>query len=139
MKEVLGALRKPDTGKPADDAEVKTIESLSDLINLINEQAQRPNQNNPPPENADQNEEMQFLMQMAREANARPIATRPTPKLSSPGGTAARAGSPLSGNAAGKAAGSRAVNQAAGTIENAPAEFRDALENYYHGLEQSKE
>jgi len=24
-------------------------------------------------------------------------------------------------------------------IQNAPAEFRDALENYYHGLEHTKE
>jgi membrane protein involved in colicin uptake len=83
---------------------------------------------------------MQFLMQMSRNAaKGKGFAAQPNRGLNSPGGSASRAGGPLSGNAAGKGAGGRSVNQAAGVIENAPAEFRDALENYYHGLEQSKE
>ena len=36
-------LQTPETGKPADQAEGKTIDSLSDLVNLINEQAQHGN------------------------------------------------------------------------------------------------
>jgi hypothetical protein len=140
MKDVLRVLKQPQTSKPADEAEVKTIDSLSDLINLINEQAQRPNPKSSPSENASTDEEMQFLMQMSRNAaNARALANQPARGLNSPGGTTSREGGSLSGNAAGKGAAGRAVNQAAGMIENAPAEFRDALENYYHGLEKSKE
>ena len=67
MKGVLHELRKPQTGKPADDAEVKTVDSLTDLINLINEQAQRANSQPSPGENGSA-EEMQFLLQMARNA-----------------------------------------------------------------------
>jgi hypothetical protein len=140
MKEVSGLLRQPDTGKPADDAEGKTVDTLSDLINLINEQAQRASPKSAPGESASTAEEMQFLMQMARSsANGKAFAVQPNRGMNSPGGTANGAGGPLSGNAAGKGPGSRSVNQAAGVIQNAPAEFRDALENYYHGLEHSKE
>jgi len=140
MKGVLHLLQQPETSKPADEAEVKSIDSLSDLINLINEQAQRAKPKSSPSESGGTDEEMQFLMQMSRNgANPKAFASQPARGLNSSGGTASRAGGPLSGNAAGKGAGNRAVNQAAGTIENAPAEFRDALENYYHGLEKSKE
>jgi hypothetical protein len=83
---------------------------------------------------------MQFLTQMAQNAaNAKAFAAQPNRGLTSPGGSASGVGAPVSGNANGKAGASRAVNQAAGVIQNAPAEFRDALENYYHGLEHSKE
>ena len=139
MKEVLTQLRKPQTGQPADVAEVKTVESLTDLINLINEQAQHPSQQPSPGQGSDAGE-MQFLLQMMRDsANAKAFAAKPATGLNRNGGAASRAGSPLSGDAAGQGASRRPAGQAAGVIETAPAEFRDALENYYHGLEQSKE
>ena len=48
-------------------AEVKTIETLSDLINLINEQAQRPNQQPSQAQGSNGSaEEMEFLLQMMR-------------------------------------------------------------------------
>jgi len=140
MKEVSSVLRQPETGKPADNAEGKTVDTLSDLINLINEQAQRASPKSAPGESASTAEEMQFLMQMARSSGkGKAFAVQPNRGMNSPGGSANGAGGSLSGNAAGKGAGNRSVNQAAGVIQNAPAEFRDALENYYHGLEQSKE
>ncbi len=141
MKDVLTLLKQPQTGQPADGAEVKTIDSLSDLINLINEQAQRSSsQSSSPSQDGKSDEEMQFLMQMARnKANAKSFALQPNRGLSSPGGTTGRAGGQALGNATGKGAGGRSVNQAAGVIENAPVEFRDALENYYHGLEKTKQ
>jgi hypothetical protein len=140
MKDVLALLKQPQTGQPADGAEVKTIDSLSDLINLINEQAQRPSSQSSPSQDAKSDEEMQFLMQMARNAaNAKAFAVQPNRGLSSPGGSTSRAGGQALGNATGKGAGGRSVNQAAGVIQNAPVEFRDALENYYHGLEKTKQ
>ncbi len=140
MKDVLTLLRQPQTGQPTDAAEVKTLDSLSDLINLINEEAQRANSQGPPSESAASNEEMQFLMQLSRKSgNAKAFAAQPNRGAASPGGTTSRAGGSLSGQAAGKGAGGHSVSRAAGVIESAPAEYRDALENYYHGLEQSKE
>jgi hypothetical protein len=141
MKDTLRVLRQPETGQPADEAEVKTVDSLTDLINLINEQAQKGSPKPSPGESSSSSaEEMQFLTQMAQNAaNAKAFAAQPNRGLNSPGGTASGPGGPLSGNAAGKGAGGRSVNKAAGVIQNAPAEFRDALENYYHGLEHPKE
>ena len=141
LKGALDVLRQPDTGKPADNAEVKSVDALSDLINLINEQAQKGSPKPSPGESSSSAaEEMEFLTQMARNAaNAKAFAAQPNHGLSSPGGSGSGTGSPVSGNATGKAGANRTVNQAAGVIQNAPAEFRDALENYYHGLEHTKE
>jgi hypothetical protein len=135
-------LRQPQTGKPADDAEVTSIESLSDLINLINEQAQRP----PPQQSQSQSpgeqtsaEEMQFLLQMMRNsADAKAMSTQPATGLNRAGGTTDRAGGIPHGNASGKAPGTRDIEKASGIIQNSPAEFREALENYFHGIEQSR-
>jgi hypothetical protein len=139
MQETLSLLRQPQTGKPADAAEGKTIESLSDLINLINEQAERSNSQPAPGQSGSQGEEMQFLMQLSRKpGKGKAFTLQPSGSFNA-GGPASRAGNPLSGNAAGKGPGNRSINQAAGVIENAPVEFRSALENYYHALEQSKE
>jgi hypothetical protein len=139
MKDVAATLRQPQTGPVADAAEVKTIETLSDLINLINEQAQRPSSkpsSSPGDEASD--EEMQFLLQMMRQASqGKAAAARPATGLNRAGGTTDHVAGRSDGSATGAAAGSREVHKAAGVIEEAPREFREALENYYHGLEQN--
>ena len=61
---------------------------------------------------------MQFLMQMSRgQGQGKTFATQPARGLNSAGGAASGAGSPLSGNAAGKNADGRSFSQAAGVIE----------------------
>jgi hypothetical protein len=139
MQEVASTLRKPQTGSPAGQAEVKTIDSLSDLVNLINEQAQRgsPQQSPGDPGSAG---EMAFLLRMMQNAaDAKAMAVQPATGLNHAGGKTDRAGNPVSGNAAGKSDATRNVNKASGIIENSPAEFRDALDIYFHGIEQSKD
>ncbi|HEY3915929.1 MAG TPA: hypothetical protein VGN61_15685, partial [Verrucomicrobiae bacterium] len=140
MKKVGELLSQPETGKPADDAEVTSIENLSDLVNLINEQAQRPNsQKSQSQSESKSDEEMQFLLQMMRNsANAKAMAAKPATGLNQNGGTTDRRGHALSGDATGNGPGSRNVQKAGGAIHDAPAEFRDALENYYHGIEQAR-
>jgi hypothetical protein len=140
MNQVATILRQPQTGKPADDAEMTTIETLSDLVNLINEQAQHPNsQPSQSPGDSKSDEEMQFLMQMMRNsANARAMAAKPATGLNRAGGATDRAGGRPGGNAAGRGAGARDVRKAGGVMEEPPAEFREALENYYHGIDQSR-
>jgi hypothetical protein len=140
MSQVTAILRQPQTGKPADDAEMTTIETLSDLVNLINEQAQRPNpQQSQSPADSKSDEEMQFLLQMMRNsANAKAMAAKPATGLNRAGGATDRAGGPPGGKAAGKGAGARDLRKAGGAMEEPPAEFREALENYYHGIDQTR-
>jgi hypothetical protein len=139
MNKAGNLLNEPQTGKPADEAEIAVIESLSDLVNLINEQAQRPDsKQSPSPSDSKSDEEMQFLMQMMRNASGgKAMVAKPATGLNHAGGSTDRAGNTLGGNAAGKSAGARDVHKAGGTSEDAPTEFREALDNYYHGIEQS--
>jgi hypothetical protein len=140
MQIVQSTLEKPDTGKPADDAEVKTVDSLSDLINLINEQGQR---NSPKQASSGQSssaEEMAFLMQMMQKtANAKAMVLQPSGGLNRSGGTTDRPGAPVTGHASGKTGGARSVEKVSNVMENSPAEFRDALDTYFHGIEQGKD
>jgi hypothetical protein len=139
MQEAEAVLRRPQTGPPADQAERKTIDGLSDLVNLINEQAQRASPQ-PSSGNADSAAEMAFLLRMMQNAdNARTLAVQPAAGLNRAGGKTDRAGQPVAGNPNGKRAATRNVDKASGVIDNAPAEFRDALDTYFHGIEQSKD
>jgi hypothetical protein len=139
MKVVAGTLRQPQTGQPADVAEVKTVDTLSDLINLINEQAQRPNSKpSSAPADSASDEEMQFLLQMMRQSGqGQGASAQPATGLNRAGGKTDRVGAASRGDTTGTAAGSRDVHKTAGVIEDAPVEFREALENYFHGIEQS--
>jgi hypothetical protein len=130
LAETQKLLEKPQTDKTTDDAQVKSVDLLTDLINLINEQAQRP-----PPQSQQQQaqqqqtsaEDMAFLMQMMK--NARDGKNKP---MQNPGQNDNN-----NGGAQGKGSAARNVNKASGVIENAPAEFRDALENYYKAVEKN--
>ncbi len=83
---------------------------------------------------------MAFLMRMMQNtANAKAMALQPAGGLNHNGGTTDRAGNPVTGNTSGKNPGARNVEKASGVIENSPAEFRDALDNYFHGIEQNKD
>jgi hypothetical protein len=131
-------LQTPETDKPADDAELKTVGSLTDLVNLINEQAQHGKPQSSPGEGSSA-EEMAFLMRtMKNTADAKAMATQPATGLNRAGGNTDRAGNPVTGDASGKNGATRNVDKASGVIENSPAEFRDALDTYFHGIEQSK-
>ena len=134
MNQAAALLQKPQTDKVTDHAEVAAIESLSDLINMINEQSQRPN-----PQQSEQQqasaEEMAFLTQMMKEASENKKGPVNSGSRALNGGTTVRASAPTSGNAQGRAAAQRAVNKATGVLDNSPAEFREALENYYHAIE----
>jgi hypothetical protein len=138
MTQTATILATPQTGKPADDAEMAAIATLSDLINLINEQAQHPkSQPSQSPSESKSDEEMQFLMQMMRDsANAKAMSARPATGMNWAGGTTDRAGGQSGGKAAGKGADARDVRKAGGVLDQPPAEFRDALDNYYHGIDQ---
>jgi hypothetical protein len=139
MNETATVLQRPETGPPADDAEGKTVDALSDLVNLINEQARHGKPQPSPDGKPDSAEEMAFLTRMMQNpADTKAMALQPASGLNSAGGRAAGAGQTVTGKAAGKNTDARQVNKASGVIENSPAEFRDALDNYFHGIEDNK-
>jgi hypothetical protein len=76
---------------------------------------------------------------MQNTANAKAMAVKPATGPNNAGGKTDRTGHPVSGNVTGKGAATRNVNKASGVIDNSPTEFRDALDIYFHGIEQSKE
>ena len=87
---------------------------------------------------------MAFLTRMMRGGNQKgPPGTQPPAPGSTgggnfAGGTTDQAGRPVAGDAGGRNAAGRIVNKAAGVIQNSPAEFRDALENYFHNVEKPR-
>ena len=109
-------------------------DEMQAVINMINEQSQRPN-----PQQSEQQqasaEEMAFLTQMMKEASENKKGPVNSGSRALNGGTTVRASAPTTGNAQGRAAAQRAVNKATGVLDNSPAEFREALENYYHAIE----
>ncbi len=144
MQESRTLLAKPQTDAVTAGTEARSVDALSDLINLINEAAQRAQQQGQQQEQSGgmTAEEMAFLTQMMRNSNQNgpPTMQPPAPggtgggNLS--GGTTDQTGRPGSGDATGRAAATRNVLKAAGVIQNSPAEFRDALENYFHNVEK---
>jgi hypothetical protein len=59
-----------------------------------------------------------------------------TPGMNFNGGNTDMAATPQNGNATGKADAARIGRKAGGSTASLPAEFRDALENYYKAIEK---
>jgi hypothetical protein len=135
MQQVQGLLDKPQTDRETDQAQTKSIQLLSDAINLINEQQQH-SKNNSSSQSASA-EEMAFLMQMMALQNnlSQGMAMNPKGGGSLAGGTTDRAAMPVFGDPNASPGDARTVNRASGSTANLPTEFREALENYFHGLE----
>jgi hypothetical protein len=137
MAQAQSFLNKPETDKPADEAQVKAVDSLTDLINLINEQAQKPKPQSSPSPGQSASEEMQFLLQaMKQSSSSQAMGLKPATGLNHNGGSTDRAGRAVAGDARGQTGPGRTVQKSSGSGESVPAEYRDALDNYYHGLEQ---
>jgi hypothetical protein len=142
MGQAQSLLGKPQTDTVTDGAEGKTVDSLSDLINLINEMSQssKPGQGRQPADaNGNSAEEMAFLTSlMQKPGQARPVPMKSMGGGNMAGGTTDEDGNPISGNATGPGAAAREVRKAAaGAMENYPGEFRDALENYFRAVEKN--
>jgi hypothetical protein len=141
MSQAQALLAKPQTDTVTDGAEGKSVEDLSDLINLINELSQNsPPSRQPSDSGGNSAEEMAFLtalMQSSGQARTVPMTSMGGGNMT--GGNTDREGNPVSGGASGPAAAARNVRKAAaGAMENYPVEFRDALENYFHALDNPR-
>ncbi|MBC8001981.1 MAG: hypothetical protein H7X97_05275 [Opitutaceae bacterium] len=136
--EVEGLLGRPETGTPTDQAQTKAVDLFSDLINLINEQAKKNNQSKGSPEEA--GEEMEFMMQMAKQdgqpGQGKGQQPGQTPGGNNSGGGTGRPDGLNTGDASGKTSGPRKVAQGTGEGRAVPSEFREALESYFKAVDQ---
>jgi hypothetical protein len=141
MTEVETLLKKPQTDKATLDAQVKTVDLLTDLVNLINEQAKRqsPKPQQGEGENQSTAEQMAFLMQMMSQPGkpGDAMTTNPSGGGNRSGGQTDRAGENFNGDGSGNSGESRRVQKATGVGNiSLPAEFRETLENYFKAIEQ---
>lgn len=140
MVETLTLLRKPITDEPTITAQNRSIDALSDLINLINEQGKK-NPSQSPGEESSPGDEMKFLTQMM---SAQPTVSAGMPMQATGGGNMAGGdtddgGEAGTGSMSGRASDSRAPSRAGGAaVRNAPVEFREALEDYYRAVEKAE-
>ncbi len=139
MKAVEALLSKPETGSETRNAEGKTIELLSDAINLINEQVQQGGSQSSAASRA--SEEIAFLMQMMAQARTQGMGMDQGKSGggSQAGGSTDRRADSANADASGKAAERRNTQKATGFSGNVPTEFREALESYFKALEKEGE
>lgn len=138
MTDVEGLLDRPRTDEVTRSAQDKSISLLTDLVNLLNEQAKKSSSSSGK-EQEQGSEEMAFLMQMMAPQPSQGMQAGQTPGANMSGGSTDRASEP-GGNAesGGKPGEERAVRKSSGIPQNYPTEFREALENYYRALEQTE-
>jgi hypothetical protein len=134
MQGVEGLLGKPQTDQETVSAQTKTIEQLSDLINLINEQQQQDSSSSS--SQSASAEEMAFLMQMmAKQSASMGSGMSPKGGGNRTGGTTDRTVGATPGDTNGQIGEARKVNRAGGSTANLPSEFRDALQDYFRAVE----
>jgi hypothetical protein len=135
MNDVESLLDRPRTDDVTRSAQDKSISLLTDLVNLLNEQAKRSSSSSGKGK-SEGSEEMAFLMQMMQPQPAPGMQAGQQPGMNMSGGTTDRVSQGGSSDAAGKAGEERAVRKSSGVPQNYPTEFREALENYFKALEQ---
>jgi hypothetical protein len=139
MQQARRLLAEPRTDAPVQTAQAKAVALLSDMINLINEQAQRQQSAGSGGPGDATSEEMAFLTQLAAAAESAGIrlSQGQAGGGSEAGGEASAPGAPLPQGRDGKEASGRRVTRGSGAAPRpVPTEFRQALEHYFRALEQ---
>jgi hypothetical protein len=138
MTDVETLLDKPRTDQVTHKAQDKSLSMLTDLINLLNEQAKKSNNSSGSSNSSESSsEQMAFLMQMMAPQMTPGMQAGQKPGGNMNGGTTDRTGSSLTGDAEGRTGESRSVKKSSGLPQNYPTEFRQALENYFKAIEQN--
>lgn len=123
------------TGEPAQKPENAALAHLSDLINLINEQAKRQKSSSQQQQQMTQ-AEAEMMMQMAQQEQQ--VGMKPGQQPGGPnqnGGSTDKASPGTVGDAKGAEAAARRMGKGSGVTRQVPAEFREALENYFKAVE----
>jgi len=139
MEDVHSFLQKPQTDATTLEAQVKAVDLITDLVNLINEQAKRQNQKPQEGESQSTAEQMAFLMQMMSKGNkpGEPMSMNPSGGPNQRGGSTDKTGGEFSADAGGKSGGERRVEKASGAAGGSlPTEFRETLESYFKAIEK---
>jgi hypothetical protein len=137
MSDVEHLLDRPRTDHVTRSAQDKSLAVLTDLINLLNEQAKKGASSSGQGQSS-QSGEMAFLMQMMAPQMTPGMKAGQTPGGNMMGGTTDRTSGAATGNAAGAVGEGRTVNKASGVPGNYPTEFRPALEKYFKALEEAQ-
>lgn len=135
MRDAEAALFDQLTGEPAQKPENTALAHLSDLVNFINEQAKRQKGSSQQQQQMAQ-QEAEMMMQMAQQEQAgmRP-GQQPATAPHQMGGNTDKASPGATGDAKGAEAAARRTGKGSGVTRQVPAEFREALENYFKAVE----
>jgi hypothetical protein len=135
MRDAEAALFDQLTGEPAQKPENTALAHLSDLVNFINEQAKRQKSSSQQQQQMAQ-QEAEMMMQMAQQEQAgmRP-GQQPATAPHQMGGNTDKASAGTTGDAKGAEAAARRTGKGSGVTRPVPAEFREALENYFKAVE----
>ena len=131
MGNAADGLARGETHAEVVEAETQSINTLTDAINLLNEQAQKNN----PSSSASQSMSLMMQMMMASQSMGQQ-SNSPQEGGSSAGGDTDRQAGDSTGADEGDAAESRTVSKGSGQAFNLPAEFRKSFELYFQQLEQ---
>ena len=138
MEATLDLLEEPDTGAATAQSHKRSIELMTDIINLINEQSQQQNQQQQ--QSAQQQKEQEFLMEMAQQQPGQQPGQMPgaMPGMGPRDGDPSAPGGKAQGDGAGKGATARRVDRGAGgkgANRVIASEFREAMESYFKNVE----
>jgi hypothetical protein len=136
MSDVENLLDRPQTDQITRSAEDKSVATLTDLVNLLNEEAKKSGSSSSGKGKSGGGEDMAFLMQMMAPKPTHGMQAGQTPGGNLSGGTTDKASRAGTGDAAGKLGEERSVKKSSSVPQNYPTEFREALENYYKALEE---
>ena len=127
-------LEKPQTDAATTTSQANTIRHMSDVINLINEEIKR-DQNQQGQSKAQQ--EMAFMMAMMamKQQMGQGMQQGQTAGGSQAGGSTDRVAGGLTGDATGREDASRTISRGSGAVTKLPEEFRDALQGYFEAVE----
>lgn len=142
MSDVESLLDRPRTDDVTRTAQDRSLANLTDLINLLNEEAKKqpPSSSSQSQGQSPSSEQMAFLMQMMMPQPGQGTPRGQQPGANMTGGSTDRALQAGGNNAdaTGKAGDGRTVRKSTGVPQNYPTEFREALENYFKALEGVK-
>jgi len=138
MSDVENLLDRPQTDQITRSAEDKSVATLTDLVNLLNEEAKKSGSSSSGKGKSSGGEDMAFLMQMMAPKPTPGMQAGQTPGANLSGGTTDKASRAGTGDASGKAGEERSVKKSSSVPQNYPTEFREALENYYKALEEGE-
>ena len=131
MDKVTQLLQQNQTGEPTIAGETDAVHILTDVVNLINEQARRKN-----PSDAGIARQIAIMMQMASIGQGQSTSSQPSSGGNRIGGDTKQSAEGQAGNAASNANTPRNVPRFSGQTPNLPTEFRRAFEHYFRKLEQ---